>query len=242
MYKYITAFILIACLNSCSYYQLSPLSSSYKANPVISRNVSGISQDEVWNRIIRFFADHDLPIKMVDKNSGFIQSDILSFVSAYQIDSDSTALFSPPYVIVQREEAYDSIIQPSYITGYLKLFVLPANNATHVRVSIEDLKSFHVIDFHHKHSTTVTHDEILRSVVSTTAFENQISQYIETGHDTTHIAISKGEILNPKNNYAAYLKKNSNRFLTALIGGLLGGYAVVIGTTVLIVESRKQSR
>jgi hypothetical protein len=229
---YRTSFVLLAvvCLSGCKTTQLYPLATSYQSDPVINQAISKTSREDAWNRVIRFFADYNLPIKTIDKNSGFIESDVLSFTGSYRIDGDTMDIGSPVYVIVQREIAYGKIIQPSYITGHLKIFMLPDSSGTGVRVQIEDLKSFHIVDIHHKHSSVVTHDEIPRQAISTSLLEKQMCDFIVYGVDTNHIALQKGEILNPKNNYSAYLKKWNKIFMGSLLGGELGGIAIIVST------------
>lgn len=232
MYRVIFALLLIVMLGSCTASKVLPLSSNYPSNPVITKHLAGVSRDEVWSRTIRFFADHDLPVKTIDQGSGFIQTDMISFVGAYQIDRDSTQVPFAPYVIAAREKALGMTIQPSYIVGYLKIFVLPEGSAE-IRVSIEDLRSFHMLDVRHSHSSVVTHNEIQRSIVSTALFENQVCQSLSTGIDTTGLSIQKGEILNPKSNYAQYIKKKSHVILGSFFAGEFGAAGILISAVAL---------
>ena len=225
--------ILAASLSSCNTYRQIPLSATLKPNPVSIVNASNLTKDQAWDRVVRLFADRNISIKTIDKSSGFIQSDLLSFVSAYQIDSEKTQIQHPIYVITQREQAYGVEIQPSYITGYLKVFILNDSGKVEVRVSIEDLRNYHIIDIHHRHSNVITHDEIKRQVISTGNLESEIANFVSGDNNSSDgIYVQNGEILNPQSNYSQYLKKKQRITFGALIGGELGGTAVL--TTILL--------
>jgi hypothetical protein len=232
MYKLSLAFIIVLFLNSCNTYQQIPLSHQNKPDLITITKVPNLSKDVAWDRAVRLFADHNISIKAIDKSSGFIQSDLLSFVSAYQIDSTVSAT-NPVYVVTQRENAYDSIIQPSYITGFIKIFILTDSSQTEIHINIESLKSYHLVNIHHRHSSDITHDEIRCEVASTGVLESQIANYISTGNDSINVMpIQNGEILNPKDNYSQYLKKKQRIATGAFIGGYLGGFGIL--STILI--------
>ena len=229
--------VLLFC--GCSAPELLPLTSSPHYNPTLVYANHTLTADNAWNRVVRYFANHNLPIKIIDKNSGFIQSDILSFTDAYKIDSDTGSHIDTPYVIVQHETAYGKVIEPSYITGFLKIFLIPDSTGTEVRVSIEDLKNYHLTNVYHKHSATVTHNEIGRGIVSTGVLETQIAAFINTGIDTANLYVQKGELLNPKSNYAIYLKKKNNIMVGSLLGGELGGAVLIVTSAILFAPKKK---
>jgi len=236
MNKLLFALIILLSLNSCNTYQQIPLSKTYKSNPITITKVPNLSKDLAWDRAVRLFADHNISIKTIDKNSGFIQSDMLSFVSAYQIDIMTTST-NPVYVIAQRETAYDTVIQPSYITGFIKIFMLNDSSQTEIHINIENLKSYHLANVHHRHSAEITHDEIKCEVASTEVLESQIANFISTGKDSINtMPIQNGEILNPKDNYSQYLKKKQNIFSASLLGGTLGGFGILSAFLILFLK------
>jgi hypothetical protein len=233
MHKLIIAIVVAASLSGCQTYKRIPLSTGYKPNPEAIVKVPGLSRDQAWDRAVRLFADRNIYIKMIDKSSGFIRSDVLSFVSAYQIDSAPAPLY-PVYVLTQQESAFHTVIQPSYITGYLKVFILNDSSQTEVRVNIEDLRSYHIVTVRHSQSSVVTH------AVSTGTLESEIAEYISTGkYPTNDLRVWNGELLNPNDNYSQYEKKKSNIFLGAFVGSFAGFYTA-IATVIIVSDSHKK--
>ncbi len=230
--------IISVSMSSCNTYKQTPLSAALKPNPISIVNVKGLTRDQVWDRVVRLFADRNISIKTIDKSSGFIQSDMLSFISAYQIDSEETQTHHPIYVITQREQAYGVVIQPSYITGYLKVFILNDSGKVEVHASIEDLRNYHIADIHHRHSNVISHDEIKRQVISTGNLESKIANFVSANNDSTDgISVQNGEILNPQSNYSEYLKKKQRITFGALIGGEIGGVGIL--TTILLLAIKR---
>jgi hypothetical protein len=191
-----------------------------------------ISRDQAWDRTVRFFEDHNLPVKTIDRSSGFIESDMISFVSAYQIDS-GPSVSQIPYVVTQRENTRHMVIQPSYITGYLKVFLLNDSTQTEVRVNIEDLRNYHLLDVYHKHGPT-THNEILREAVSTGQLESQLIGSLTTGREVQQLPVQNGEVLNPAKNYTKYINKRRRITMWSLISADLGLVAGIATVFVLI--------
>jgi hypothetical protein len=208
MHKLILIAALAVSLSSCKTYKQVPLSKVYKSNPVAIVKVPGLLKDQAWDRAVRLFAERNISIKMIDKSSGFIQSDLVSFVTAYQIDSAPVPPY-PVYVLTQQESGFNTVLQPSYITGYLKVFILNDSSQTEVRVNIEDLRSYHIAEVHHRSS--VTYNELNRTVVSTGTLESQVAEYISTGRYPIYdLRIQNGVVLNPNENYSQYVKKKQD--------------------------------
>jgi uncharacterized lipoprotein len=169
MNKLILAILILLSLSGCYINELTPLSTNkYKPNPVAINKVPGLFKDQAWDRAVRLFAERNISIKMIDKGSGFIQSDVISFVSAFQ---------------------------PSYLSGYLKIFILNDSSQAEIRVSIEDLRNTTRVSRYYSPSNNCQSN---CGVVSTGRLESEVADYISTGKDSTNIIrIQNGEVLNP---------------------------------------------
>jgi hypothetical protein len=65
-------FALVVFLAGCSVKQF-PVKNQYLAGPY--QTTSSSSKDETWEKIIDFFSQKGLPIKLIDKSSGLIVSE-----------------------------------------------------------------------------------------------------------------------------------------------------------------------
>ena len=237
MHKLILAIIVIISMSSCGSYKAIPLSQKYKPDPVAIIKSPRLTKDQAWDRAVRLFAEKNISIKMIDKSSGYIQSDIVSFVSAYQIDSAIAPTY-PAYVVTQQESAYKTVLQPSYITGHLKIFILNDSNQTEVRVNIEDLSSYHMVYVRHGRSSVLTQSN--HTVVSTGVLESEMADHISTGAEPIYgFRVRNGEILNPNDNYSQYSKRRSRAIMGAFFG-CYGGFFASIASAIIIVGSHKK--
>jgi hypothetical protein len=200
MYKLILPFITVLCLSSCYTTDLTYLTAKYKPNPISITKVPGLSKDQAWDRAVRLFAERNISIKTIDKSSGFIQSNIVSFISAYQIDGINAPPY-PPYIITERSMSGGELSLPSYLTGSLKIFLLNDSAQTEIRVSIEDLR----IDLKPSqyYSSYTNAGELRYRALSTGKLESEIADHISTGINPPNtIRIQNGVIRNPYYNYS----------------------------------------
>ena len=187
-----------AFLSSCDTYKTIPLPPTFKPDPVTIVKIPCVSKDQAWDRAARLFADRNISIKTIDKSSGFIQSNVLSFISAYQIDGENSPKY-PPYVIEERnqERKIDGgmVIQPLYVTGSLKIFMLNDSNQIEIRVNIEDLR---INGKASQYYSSVNITEMHYRAFSTGKLESEIADYISTGKDSANtIRIQNGVVPNP---------------------------------------------
>ena len=197
MNKLITAILILLSLSGCYINELTPLSVKYKPNPVAVNKVPGLSKDKAWDRAVRLFADRNISIKTIDKGSGYIESDVISFVSAFQIDGEPAPTHSV-YVISERNIQDGILIEPSYLSGYLKIFILNDSSQAEIRVSIEDLKNTKRTNQYYRYYSSSNSSQQNNRAVSTGKLESEIAQYLSTGKDSINIIrIQNGEVLNP---------------------------------------------
>jgi len=198
MSKLIPALLIALSLSGCYTSDLTHLTAKYKPNPVVINKVSGLSRDQVWDRAVRLFAERNISIKTIDKSSGFIQSGIVSFISAYQIDGINAPPF-PPYIITERSMSGGELSLPIYLTGSLKIFILNDSAQTEIRVSIEDLR----IDHSASQYYSSNNGQLRYRALSTGKLESEIADHISTGINPANtIRIQNGVIRNPYYNYS----------------------------------------
>ena len=188
------------------------MSTSLPRNPLIVKHTS-LSTDQVWSRLMQLMDSQHLVACDTDQSRGYMLTDTLSFISSYRIDSISTD--SSAYRVVQRQTAYQWNIEPSYITGYIKVHILPGDSTT-IILSIEDLKNYRVEWRHYRFSSS--RYEIKAKAVSTQLLEHTIARYLAV--DTAAMPllhIRQGVVNNPKDNYHLYTRKYNTIFLSSYL-------------------------
>jgi hypothetical protein len=215
MYKFILSILITLCLSSCGVSRLTPLSTRYNPDPQMILDMHHTSKDVVWTRLLGFFDKHHWPIKEMNKESGFMESDLLSFVRSYQVEGVDEDTSKHVHVIVQREMFRDQLIQPTYISGFVSVSISQDTNITQACVSIEGLMSYH-------------DSETYRDVVSTTNLEVLILDYLQTGIDTVPLNVDIGEMLNPRSNYEDINDRIARN--GELVGALLGAVGDILGS------------
>lgn len=75
------AVLLTIVLTSCS-IKVIPLKGQYPDKPHM--DTTNLSKDAVWDKVIDFFAQKGLPIKLVDRSSGLIISEKTALIASYE--------------------------------------------------------------------------------------------------------------------------------------------------------------
>src|SRR5689334_11939981 len=74
--------ILLAIVLSSCFVKVIPLKGQYPDKPYM--DTTNLSKDAVWEKVIDFFAQKGLPIKLVDRSSGLIISEKTSLITSYE--------------------------------------------------------------------------------------------------------------------------------------------------------------
>jgi hypothetical protein len=183
--------------------------SSDNAKAYYSVKKSGDLENIIWKRIMSLFSDQDIPINTLDRNSGFILSGTVSFIHAYTLDSVATEDTS--YVMVQPYTISKQLVQPSYITGQIKIFVLIDSLNSECRVSIESLKAYDCDGYYTPKFTEDANNQFGRIVKSTMLLEKNIANYVICNTDSIKLQLVKGVVINPKENRIPLIQKRGRK-------------------------------
>ena len=124
---------------------LYPLKDKYISDNTAIRQYPSDKKDELWGRIMTFFATNDIPIKTIDKSAGFIKSERLNFkpyawgevVNLTYYDSTNK------YIVTVRvaAEPGDPALLPKNIYGAIKIYTIDSAGLIQIRVNIDGLTS-----------------------------------------------------------------------------------------------------
>ena len=164
----IIALLFTGCAN-----KIAPLKGKYLDKPF--EIVSDKNKDQVWDKLIDFFAQKGLSIKIIDRSSGLIISDKSALT--YSLE-DSKGNLIDPNAWIAIEKVYNvganKIIKPSSVSGdwNVRIKELP-NNKTSINVNLVNIKAkqvsvskYGVVEFEIK-------------ALSTGNFENLIAEQIK---------------------------------------------------------------
>jgi hypothetical protein len=187
MIKLIPIALISIMLCACG-LKLYPLKGQYAKDATAIRQYPSEKKDEVWTRIMTYFAANDIAIKTIDKNAGFIKSerlDLKPYVWGETIGEWARHTENKYIVSVQESEKGEGSppMFPRYIAGAIKIFTIDSLSQIQIRVSLDDMAS----------SDTYYGPDILststQQIYSLGKLENEIADYL-TG---------KGEM--PKSNF-----------------------------------------
>lgn len=125
-------------LSSCAINKpdIRPIKGDYPIYPV--ERLYNFSADDVWSNVIDFFATNGLSIKIIDKQSGLILSEKVSFMQNGSYERlDGPGINKPQaFVVIERKA-----VSPNSITGEWNIRVKSMGGKTHVRVNIVQLRA-----------------------------------------------------------------------------------------------------
>jgi hypothetical protein len=124
-----------------------------------------LSKDQIWRKIVTLFTHNSISIKVVDKNSGIIQSEKIGLGTHCNAEGqgDSTA-----WALFNRVPAGYYLQYPQLMNGELMLSVDEQNGKTHVSIQLFNLFAFHKDAF----------EETKYQIRSTQVLEKIIADYL----------------------------------------------------------------
>lgn len=157
IYPLVVAFVFVAC-------------SSYKPPKkydFISQYDFNMSYEVVWNRVIQFFAELGLPIKNMDKSSGFIATEVMSASGEIGRLMDCGV---PGHAMNYAAE-FESP------TGYFNVLVMPLSQ-TQTRVKVTAFYKTYYVVYEHINFTKRKASEQVINCNSTGYLEQALLNYI----------------------------------------------------------------
>ena len=124
-----------------------------------------LSKDQIWRKIVTLFTHNGISIKVVDKNSGIIQSEKIGLGTHCNAEGqgDSTA-----WALFNRVPAGYYLQYPQLMNGELMLSVDEQQGKTHVSIQLFNLFAFHKDVF----------EETRYQIRSTQVLEKIIADYL----------------------------------------------------------------
>jgi len=164
--------ILAAVLNSCTLPNYA-LKGQYSDVPFEVKTKS--SKEEVWSKIIDLFATKGLAIKVIDKSSGLITSEPVSFKDSHtREDKNGKLIDKNAFVVIGNFK--DMFGQgPQVINGDWNIRIKEVNGETVINVNLVNLKCQYITPANRYNS-----EHILNlPIKSTSVFEKIIADYIK---------------------------------------------------------------
>ena len=130
-----------------------------------------LSKDQIWRKIVTLFTHNGISIKVVDKNSGIIQSEKIGLGTHCNAEGqgDSTA-----WALFNRVPAGNYLQYPQLMNGELMLSVDEQQGKTHVSIQLFNLFAFHKDAF----------EETKYQIRSTQVLEKMIANYLTHSEST----------------------------------------------------------
>jgi|ERR1035437_11202409 hypothetical protein len=132
--------IIFSFLTGCA-IKTTPIKGTYLDKPYAI--ISDKSKDQVWDKIIDFFAQKGLSIKIIDRSSGLIISDKSALTWTFE-DSKGKLINPNAWIVIEKsiDPGPNKIIKPSSVAGdwNVRIKELP-NNKTSINVNLVNIKA-----------------------------------------------------------------------------------------------------
>lgn len=137
--KKILLIVLSALLVSCSPMRL--VGKYVETNHFFAETT--LSYEEVWARVIDYFALAGIPISTIDKSSGLIVASRISFLNYYTREVDGKPLSKDAYVIVPTVRSIlFTIMEPTAIDGDWNIRIKEQDGRVIVNMNLVNLNAY----------------------------------------------------------------------------------------------------
>ena len=127
-------------LTGCA-YKITPLKGTYLDKPF--EIISDKSKDQVWDKLIDFFAQKGLSIKIIDRSSGLIISDRSALTWTFE-DSKGKVIDPLAWIVIEKtvDPGPNKVIKPSSVAGDWNVRIKElSNNKTSINVNLVNIKA-----------------------------------------------------------------------------------------------------
>ena len=143
----------ILSLNSCSssfnIYKI-PLKNKYE---IVDTYQTEKTKEEAWNNIVEVFAKNGLGIKIIDKSSGLIVSEVSTFqnyhkesgVVSYE-NKNGFLVNTDAYIVCSKYEYRSSDILADLVTGYWNVRIFEKDGKVFVNTNLTNIKASNLFD------------------------------------------------------------------------------------------------
>lgn len=130
----------LTLLSGCASVKIIPLKNTYQTKPYEA--VSDNNKDVVWDKIVDFFAQNGLSIKLIDRSSGLIVSEATALTFTHE-DSKGQLIHPDSWVVLVSvyDAANKKYIQPNVVIGEwnIRIKEIPGNK-TNVNVNLVNIR------------------------------------------------------------------------------------------------------
>ena len=176
IYSYgLIAIATIASLACATTKSIPTLKGSYVDAPYTIKTTS--SYDQVWSKLIDLFATKGIAIKIIDKSSGLITSEPVSFSNSYATENSKGEISSKKaFVVIPKiTDGLGRVLEPNSVSGDWNVRIKATEGGTTINVNLVNLKCF-VITPPSQYSKGYSTDYPIKS---TGVFEQLISDDIK---------------------------------------------------------------
>jgi hypothetical protein len=165
----LTVIIALICLNSNAFNYPKPFKKSL--DPIVMS--VNLPKEDVWKRLVGLFVSNSIPIKLMDKSTGLIQSEKIGLGSHYALtnadDSTSWALCE----VLTSPEGIGFYWYPQIINGELQIYVQEtADGKTLLSINLMNLAAYN--------PNLIMGNDRTWMIESTKRLENNIANYLST--------------------------------------------------------------
>lgn len=129
-------FLLMGCA-----IKTIPIKGKYLETPYEA--ISNKSKDQVWDKIIDFYAQKGLSIRIIDKSSGLIISDKTALTWTFE-DSKGNLTNPDAWIVIEKsiDPGANKVIKPASVSGdwNIRIKALP-DNKTSINVNVVNIKA-----------------------------------------------------------------------------------------------------
>lgn len=138
MHKIFSLFLILSLV--CCSPKIIPLKGSYPSTPIIE--YSDNSVDKVWDKIIDFFAQNGLSIKIIDRSSGLIISESSELTWTFE-DKKGNQIKPGRWVAIPMVIApgADKATSPYKVLGEWNVRIKSAGDKTSINVNLVNIRA-----------------------------------------------------------------------------------------------------
>ncbi|MEJ7739596.1 MAG: hypothetical protein WKF97_19400 [Chitinophagaceae bacterium] len=153
-------------------YKITPLKGLYSDKPF--EIVSDKSKDRVWDKLIDFFAQKGLSIKIIDRRSGLIISDKSALTWTFE-DSKGKLINPSAWIVIEKtvDPGPNKVIKPSSVAGdwNVRIKDLPNNktvinvNLVNIRAKRESVSKYGISEYEIKALSTGNFEKLISDII-----------------------------------------------------------------------------
>jgi hypothetical protein len=132
--------LVVFVLFSCTSTKIIPIKGAYPEPPIITK--SDRSFDKVWEKTVDYFAEHGIPIKIIDRSSGLIISEKTKLSWTFE-KKDGSVFNAKSFVVLQQiiDKMHGKPYSPSTVTGEWNIRIKAVGNETSINVNLYNIEA-----------------------------------------------------------------------------------------------------